>query len=231
MSCEVCGYAYCHSSHSCPECARRRTPVNPMGKEHVEAGHQFGAAIVTFIAALFIHPYFCFVGFWLIGFGLLLAVVPGISIGETNLAALLPDWYPWLAAAIPLVLAFLLRKIVRRLMMGGFIVGCVALVAYFILGVVELRRERAAPATAAPAATAPAPRQTGPRAPTAAEIQATLIEAATPEVTVTAPGSDPPGEMFEGVDLRICEMSLGGVDVCQRYCATLEVVARPGWCR
>ena len=229
MSCEICGNAYTYSSHSCPDCARRRTPVNPMAREHVEAGHQFGAAITKFIAALFIHPYFCFVGFWLIGFGSLLALAPRIGISDAGLNSL-PNWYGWSAAVTPLVLAVLLRKIVRKLMIGVFVVGCVAAVSYMVLGVVELRRERAARADVPQAAVVPAAPRAAPAPPTVADIQAALNEAATPEVTFTAPGSGTRGEMFEGVDLRVCDMSLGGVEVCQRYCATLEIADRPSWC-
>ncbi|MCB2100409.1 MAG: hypothetical protein KDE22_06045 [Rhodobacterales bacterium] len=251
MSCEVCGYEYCNSSHSCPRCARRHAQVNPLVKEHVDAGQAFGGGIFKIVAALFLHPVFAFVGFWLLGFGLLVFLAPTLGLGGTG-STPPPIWYLGVAGGVPLVLAIVLRKIVHKLMVALFVIGCATLAVVMVLQVIELRQERDAKATApqtvtAPATPAPAtPSRTAPTRATTAPVtrpptarppasaveraREALREAANPNITSTPPGSGTPGKKFEGVDLRVCDMSLGGVEVCQRYCATLEAAQRPTWC-
>ena len=132
--------------------------------------NKLGQNLVLGVVALFLHPRFCFVGFWLVGFGLLIALPPVIGLSDSSLNGL-PQWYGWTAAAVPLVLAILLRKIVRKLMLGVFIVGCAALVAYMAVDIANDRKERAA----------------GTGAPPAVGIQRGLIEASRPGVTSTPP--------------------------------------------
>lgn len=145
MACEVCGYSYCNSSHSCPECARRRTPVNPMVKEHVEAGQKFGEGIMGMVAALFLHPIFSFVGFWLICTGLFVWLVN--AFGDELLVGQLglnknnpPTWLMVSIFAVPVVLTYLVRKRVPTLMkwvfyllLGGLVLAFVGSVIYAVL--------------------------------------------------------------------------------------------------
>jgi hypothetical protein len=93
---------------------------------------------------------------------------------------------------VPLVLAVLLRKHVRKIMIGALITVGVVLTVKMVMEVRELRENRAGP-TAAPVAIAPAP-----RTPTPVEIQRALIDARSPETTSTPPQGQPVGE-FEQV--------------------------------
>ncbi|MEQ8661405.1 MAG: hypothetical protein RLW62_11345, partial [Gammaproteobacteria bacterium] len=110
-------------------------------RRQAQVGHEaqkLGETLTLAVVALFVHPAFCFVGFWLIGFGLLSAAAPKLGLSDAG------PWYGWTAALVPLVLAVLLRKIVRKLMIGIFAIGVVTLVVAFVMGVIELRQERAA---------------------------------------------------------------------------------------
>ena len=113
-----------------------------------EEGRKLGENLLLIVVALFLHPYFSFVGFWILGFGLLMAAPPylgpyfeqylgpnlGLSDGSLNT---MPEWYGWFAAAVPVVLAVVLRKIVPRLMKWIFIVGCVVLAVLFVVEVAQ----------------------------------------------------------------------------------------------
>ena len=142
MSCEICGYAYCNSSHSCPECARRRQPVNPMVKEHVDAGQQFGESLIKIFAAFFLNPYLCLVSFSGLGFlGMLVgwqaATVenPWANQPETFdvLWQGLPIWYRVVSIAVPVSVAVFFRKYIRPLMKWIFIIGVTGLVIWGIV--------------------------------------------------------------------------------------------------
>lgn len=209
-----------------------------------EEANKLGNNLMAGVAALFLHPVFCFVGFWLVCFGSLLALAPVLGISRAGLNGL-PGWYAWVAAGIPLVPAFLLRKIIPRLMAVLFFTGLAVLAVLMVMKVMEIREEREAraspptaatapatttPATRAPARTMPATRTAPPRRPTAASVRAALRDAARSEVTSVAPGEGGKGKMFEGYDLRVCDMSLGSPEFCQRYCATLATEKRPEWC-
>src|SRR5690606_20624311 len=76
---------------------------------------KLGRNLVLGVVALFLHPRFCFVGFSLIVFGVLMALAPAIGMNG------LPGWYGWTAAAAALALTFVLRRIVRKLMLGAFL--------------------------------------------------------------------------------------------------------------
>ena len=142
MACEICGYSYCNSSHSCPECARKRQPVNPMVKEHVEAGQQFGEGIIKIIAAFFLHPYLSLVGFGAIGFVALMWLAPvlGLIAPEHNppksfdtLLRVTPLWYRIVSFVIPAAVTITLRKYIRIFMKWFFIIGVSGLVIWAVV--------------------------------------------------------------------------------------------------
>jgi hypothetical protein len=103
-----------------------------------DEGRKLGALLMAMVAGLFLHPYFCFVGFWLVCFGLLLAVAPHLGLSDDGLNGL-PDWYGFTAMAVPVVLAWPLRKIIPRLMKWIFFA---ALAAFVIALIVEVARSR-----------------------------------------------------------------------------------------
>ncbi len=188
-------------------------------------GRKLGEGLMAMIAALFLHPWFSFVGFWLVCVTGLLLLASWSGLWEGG------NGYVYSAMAIALVLATLLRKIVPTLMKWLFFTGIVALIGLFILKVVDLQEEKAAKKQAKipPPSTVSQPLDS--QAARRAAAQAALNEASKPEITTTAPGAGERGEMYEGVDLRICSMSLGKLEVCQRYCATLAEKNRPEWCQ
>lgn len=155
--------------------------------------NKLGENLSRGVAALFLHPVFCFAGFWLIGFGSLLALAPQIGIGN-NLDDV-PTWYGWTAAAVPIVAAYMLRKIVPRLMAVAFYAGLAVLAVLLVIKVGDIRKERASRADTPHPVVAPAARTTAPRTPSAAEIQQLLIEAASPEITSTPPSEGPENEI------------------------------------
>lgn len=197
-----------------------------------DESRKLGENLMAIVVALFWHPYFSFLGFWIVCFGSLMALAPVIGVSDKGLIDL-PAWYGWSAAAIPVVLALLLRKIVPKLMKGLFITGVLALTVLLVVKVSELRenRDKEPEPQRAAAARSEAPLSAETRAARAAAVQSALNEAANPATTFTAPGSVPPGELFEGISLRICDMTMGGHEVCPRYCATLAEANRPDWCR
>lgn len=236
MSCERCGYSACYSSHSCPRCNRGPAGAQPMTMEQAQAIQSSIDNVFRFlfkaIGALFLHPIVCFAGFWLLGYGAIMSLphVFGLAgmFGETANTA--PDWYHYGALGVPVLLAIALRKYVPLFMKWAFFAALAALAGLVIYKLTSGEEPASQPAAAAVAA--PAPRTAEPdAAQRALRVQRALQEAATPETTATAPGEDTgPQELFEGVSLRICEMGYGGIEVCQRYCATLESADQPEWC-
>ena len=88
--------------------------------------------------ALFLHPYFCFVGFWVIGVASLFALAPLIGVVESwnvDPWKYAPDWYRYTALGIPVALAIALRKFVPRIMKWILIIAATLLALW---GAVEL---------------------------------------------------------------------------------------------
>lgn len=141
--------------------------------------HKLGETIWKGIFALFVHPAFCFVGFWILG--AVLMILLGPVLGVTESASDDPGWYLAVAGGVPVVLAILLRKHVRTIMIGMLIATVAFLAVKMFVEVKDMREERAA-RTAAPAATAPAPRTLTP-----ADVQRALIDSRTPETISTLP--------------------------------------------
>ena len=104
--------------------------------------NKLGDNLASGVAALFLHPVFCFVGFWIIGFGSLLALAPKVGLGSSIDDA--PTWYAWTAAGVPVVVAIMFRRIIPKLMAVAFYIGIAALVVLMAIKVVDIRKERAA---------------------------------------------------------------------------------------
>lgn len=98
------------------------------------------------IFGLFVHPVFCFVGFWVLGSVLMIFLGP--VIGATESASDDPGWYLAVAGGVPVLLAILLRKHVRKIMIGLLIAAVTVLAVKMFIDVKELREERAAKALA-----------------------------------------------------------------------------------
>jgi hypothetical protein len=109
-------------------------PQAGMGDE----GRRLGEGLMAIVGALFLHRYFCFVGFWLIGFGLLMALPPALGLSDADLNGL-PAWYGYTAAAVPVVLAVPLRKIIPTMMRWIFYAALAAFVIGLIVAVVKSR--------------------------------------------------------------------------------------------
>lgn len=103
-----------------------------------DEGRKLGELLMAMVAGLFLHRYFCFVGFWLVCFGLLLALPAYLPLPDAVVAAL-TDWYAYFAAVVPLILAWLLRRIIPTLMKWIFFA---ALAAIVIALIVEVARSR-----------------------------------------------------------------------------------------
>src|SRR5690606_34610357 len=145
----------------------------------------------------------CFVGFSLIVFGVLMALAPAIGMNG------LPGWYGWTAAAAALALTFVLRRIVRKLMLGAFLTACVAALTYMAIDLMGPGKDQ--PSTAVGSSSAATPSTPRPPEPTAADVQRALREASRPEVTSTPPED--------------------GVLATDYYCgASVPAAERPDWC-
>lgn len=103
-----------------------------------EEGRKLGELLMAIVAGLFLHPYFCFVGFWLVCFGLMLAVGPHLGLSDDGLSGL-PDWYGFTAMAVPVVLAWPLRKIIPTLMKWIFFAALAVLAVALVVAVVNSR--------------------------------------------------------------------------------------------
>ncbi|MDT8283572.1 MAG: hypothetical protein RQ982_12300 [Gammaproteobacteria bacterium] len=106
-------------------------------------GQKLGEGLMMMVMALFLHPAFSFVGFWLIGFGLLLSIAPVLGVSDQSMNDL-PNWYIFLAMGIPVALAVLLRKHIPRLMKWIFFALLAVLVVAFIGGIISAIMEGSA---------------------------------------------------------------------------------------
>ena len=111
------------------------------GRQQAEVrnvGREVGDGLMAIIAGLFLHKYFCFVGFWLICFALLAALPVYLDLSQTALSGM-RDWYIYVAVSVPMVLAVLLRKIIPTLMRWVFFVALAGFVIGLIVAVVQSR--------------------------------------------------------------------------------------------
>ncbi|MEO3430799.1 hypothetical protein AAFN88_18235 [Pelagibius sp. CAU 1746] len=100
-----------------------------------EESRKLGETLVAIVAALFLHPFFCFVGFWIVCFGLLLALAPVLGLSDGDLNGL-PEWYGWSAAVFSVVLVVALRKVIPTLMKWLFFGAIAVLAILLVIGVV-----------------------------------------------------------------------------------------------
>lgn len=141
MSCSRCGYSACYSVHSCPRC----NPKKPDYAQNLQNAKAMQASIdsafltiTKLFLSLFLHPYFCFVGFWIIGVVSLFALAPLFGLVESWEVSpweSAPDWYRYTALALPIALAVALRKVVPTIM-KWILISAVSLLALW--GAIEL---------------------------------------------------------------------------------------------
>jgi hypothetical protein len=103
-----------------------------------EESRKLGENLMAIVAALFLHPYFCFVGFWIVCFALLATAPVYLGLSDEALSYF-HDWYVWFAAGLSVVLAVALRKIVPRLMKWIFFGGLAVLAILLIVDVATSR--------------------------------------------------------------------------------------------
>ena len=98
---------------------------------------EMGSGLLPILGALFLHRYFCFVGFWLIGCGLLVSVALSFGLYEPPHTG---NWYIYLSVygpmVLPVILAVLLRKIVPTLMKWALVVVVVGVPAAYVIGII-----------------------------------------------------------------------------------------------
>lgn len=225
MACSNCGYSGAYSSHGCPNCnaGGRASYSVEQAQSDRNAGYEFGYAVVSGIFWLLDNRYLSYVWFWLIW------VIASAVIGQQS-GFISEDWldrpfaFDVVGVLLPIAIAIAFREQIPRIMKWvwlGLIVSLAGLAILKLVGDGE-------PAEHANPVTLSAEDSSAARA---AAVREALDETADSEITFIAPGSDDaPRVIFEGVDLRLCEIDDPGTAACQRYCATLEVDDRPRWC-
>lgn len=120
--------------HRCDRCAGQGVIQGASG---VGGGQQLGEGLMAIVAALFLHPFFAFVGFWIICTGLLLLLghVLGTAVGLNMNNP--PTWFYISAMGISGVFAVLLRKIVPTTMKWIFFIAIGALGLAVVGGIVS----------------------------------------------------------------------------------------------
>ncbi len=106
------------------------------GTDVAYEGQKLGEGLMKMVMALFLHPVFSFVGFWLIGFGILMSMAPVFGLADKEMNAL-PVWYVALAISIPIALAVLLRKTIPKLMKWIFFTLLAVLGIAFVGGIIS----------------------------------------------------------------------------------------------
>ena len=128
MSCSRCGYSACWSYHSCPRCNPKKPDYAAnlqQAKAQQKAIDSAFEGIFRFLLALFLNPYLCFVGFWIICSVSLYSIAPVTGLADSWgwTPETVPDWYRYAAMTIPIVLAIVFRKFIQPLMKWILIVG------------------------------------------------------------------------------------------------------------
>ncbi len=163
IHCEECNKEVSDKAASCPNCGAPIQAVTAKqslwdsvsqssgpkevvirGTDTAYEGRKLGEGLMKMVMALFIHPVFSFVGFWLICTGLLLALggVSGSALGlDMNNP---PIWFFVSAMGISGVLAVLLRKIIPTMMKWIFFILVGVLVLAFVGGIISGIIERSA---------------------------------------------------------------------------------------
>lgn len=223
MACSNCGYSGAYSSHGCPNCNAGGRASYSVEQAHSDrnAGYEFGYAVTSGIIWLLDNRYLSYFWFWLVW------VIASAVIGQRS-GFISEDWlgrpfaFDVFGVILPIALAIIFRKQIPRIMKWVWLGLIVSLAGLAILKLVG------EPAQQANTVTLPAENSA---AAGAAAVREALDETANSEITFIAPGSDDaPRVIFEGVDLRLCEIDDPNMAACQRYCATLEVDDRPRWC-
>lgn len=126
--------------HRCDRCAGQGVVHGASG---AGGAQQLGDGLMAIVAALFLHPVFSFVGFWLICTGLLMFLL-GTAL-ETILSLDMnnpPIWYFLLAMGIPVVLAVVFRKYIPKIMKWIFYIAIGGITLAFVGGIISAIIER-----------------------------------------------------------------------------------------
>lgn len=227
MACSNCGYSGAYSSHGCPNCSSggRATYSAEQAKSDWNAGYEFGYAVVSGILWLLSNRYLSYFWFWLIWF--IAALIIGRNAGTISADGMdRPFAFDMFAAILPIVIAIIFRKHIPGIMKWVWL-GLIV----FLAGLAVLKLTSGGdPAPQANPVTRSAPLAAEDAAARAAAARGALRETADSSITFIAPGSDDALVVFEGVDMRLCEWDDPEMEVCRRYCATLEIDDQPGWC-
>ena len=126
--------------HRCDRCGGQGVIHGTSGANNV--GQQVGEGLTKAVLALFLHPRFSFVGFWLISTGLLiwlanvLGEVLGMDKNEPHILLMI------LVYGIPVVLAVAFRKFVPIIMKWALILGGSALLIWMIVDLADFLKNR-----------------------------------------------------------------------------------------
>lgn len=121
--------------HRCDRCAGQGVVHGASG---AGGGQQLGNGLMAIVTALFLHPVFSFVGFWLISTGLSLWLGYVVSVDvlglDTNNDP--PIWIIILMFGIPVLLTVFLRKIVPTIMKWIFYIAIGGITLAFVGGII-----------------------------------------------------------------------------------------------
>lgn len=106
------------------------------GTDVAYEGRKLGEGLMMMVMALFLHPAFAFVGFWLICFGLMMSMAPALGLPDY------PGWYTLSTMGIAVALAVLLRKFIPSLMKWIFFILLGVFVLAIIGGIISAIIER-----------------------------------------------------------------------------------------
>ena len=157
INCEECKKEVSDKAASCPNCGAplqattakqslwdsvsQRSGPKEVVVRGTDVGYEAQKAtegILVMVMALFLHPVFAFLGFWIICTGLLLSMAPLLNLDE------LPNWYTFTAMGISVALAVAFRKFVPRIMKWIFLILVGVLALAFVGGIISAIIERSA---------------------------------------------------------------------------------------
>ena len=161
INCGECHKEVSDKASTCPSCGapirgvnEKQSPWDSIGqssgpKEVVikgtdvaYEGQKLGEGLTKMVMALFLHPVFSLVGFWLICTGLLLGIgnnlgaVAGLDMNSP------PVWYYVLTMGIPVALAIVFREFIPTIMKWIFYIVIGAIALAFVGGIISAIIER-----------------------------------------------------------------------------------------
>ncbi|WP_275098315.1 zinc-ribbon domain-containing protein [Sedimenticola hydrogenitrophicus] len=160
VNCEECNKEVSDKAASCPNCgaplqvattkqslwdsvSQSSGPKEVVirGTDPAYEGRKLGEGLIMMVMALFLHPVFSFVGFWLICTGLLLSFVhvSGIAVSLDTKDS--PIWF-FMAMGVSGVLTVLFRKMIPATMKWMFFIAVGVLGLAFVGGIISAIIER-----------------------------------------------------------------------------------------